>query len=233
MADLIALLLATLTGLLIPGVKEAQLEQKVRAAVLAQQPVPIKDVTVDCTGVSATKVDELAFNLTEMMMDPLLISQAQMKIGSVKPMPGGKVSISSIAWTADLSEAALTAALNAHVESLSSAKVKIEPDGITLSGKYKTMLGKMPFEVKGQLEIEDQTLLIFKIDKSKMTGIPVPKQVNKIIEREVNPIYDLAKFTKRNKKDIERAKEKLNYEFHLEILKMTPQTGSLLVVGKA
>ncbi len=233
MADLIALLLATLTGLLVPGVKEAQLEQKIRTAVLAQQPVPIADVTVDCAGVSATQVDELTFNLTDVLLDPLLISQAQMKIGAVKPVKGGKVSIKSIAWSAELSEAALTDALNSHAESLSGAKVRVEPDGITLSGKYKTILGKMPFEVKGQLEIENQTLLVFKIDKSRMTGIPIPKQVNKIIEREVNPIYDLAKFSKRNQKDIQRAKEKLNYEFHLEILSMTPKDQFLFVVGKA
>lgn len=233
MADLIALLLATLTGLLGPGVKEAQLEQKVRAAVLKQQPVPIEDVAVDCAGVSASKVDELTFDLTGILLDPLLIGRARMEIGAVKPVQSGKVSIQSIDWDAEISENALTDALNTHAESLSNAKVRIEPEGITLSGKYKTVLGRMPFEVKGQLVIENQTLLVFKIDKSRMTGIPIPKQVNKIIEREVNPIYDLAKFSKRNQKDIQRAKEKLNYDFHLEILKMTPKERMLHVVGKA
>jgi hypothetical protein len=91
----------------------------------------------------------------------------------------------------------------------------------------------MPFEVKGQLAIEQQTLLMFHIDKSRMTGIPIPKQVNKLIEREVNPVYDLAKFAERSKKDIERAKKQLNYEFKLQVLSMRPQDGHIIVVGQA
>jgi hypothetical protein len=233
MADLIALLLAALTGLLGPGVKEAQLEQKVRAAVLAAQPVPIAGVEVKCKGVSAKQVDELTFKLKGVLLDPLLIGEATIVIGTVKPQKGGKVSINSIKWTALIGEQPLTKALNAHVDSLSNASVLLDPQGITLKGKYKTVLGKLPFTVKGQLTVEQQTLLMFHIDKSRMQGVAVPRPVNKIIEREVNPVYDLAKFAERSKKDIARAKDKLNYSFALEVESITPRDGQLLVVGKA
>jgi hypothetical protein len=233
MADLIALLLAAVTGLLGPGVKQADLEQKVRAAVLAAQPVPIADVAVKCKGVSAKQVDELTFTLKDVLLEPLLISEATMVIGTVKPLKGGKVSIKSIKWTALIGEEPLTKALNAHVSSLTNATVLLDPEGITLKGKYKTFLGKLPFEVKGQLTVDQQTLLMFHIDKSRMQGVSIPGPVNKIIEREVNPVYDLAKFAERSKKDIARAKEKLSYSFHLEVESMTPQEGQLLVVGKA
>jgi hypothetical protein len=233
MADLIALLLAAVTGLLGPGVKQAELEQKVRAAIMEAQPVPIAEVAVKCKGVSAKQVDELTFELTDVMLDPLLISKATMVIGTVQPLKGGKVSIKSIKWTALIGEKELTKALNAHVESLSNASVQLDPEAITLKGKYKTILGKLPFEVKGQLTVDQQTLLMFHIDKSRMQGVSIPKQVNKIIEREVNPVYDLAKFAERSKKDIARAKEKLSYTFNLRVDTMTPQDGTLFVVGKA
>jgi hypothetical protein len=233
MADLIALLLAAVTGLLGPGVKEAQLEKKVQAAVLTAQPVPIGAVVVKCKGVSAKQVDELTFELTDLLLDPLLISKATIVIGTVKPLKDGKASIKSISWTAQIGEQALTKALNAHVDSLSNATVLLDPEGISLKGKYKTILGKLPFEVKGQLTVEQQTLLMFHIDKSRMQGLSIPKQVNKIIEHEVNPVYDLAKFAERSKKDIARAKDKLSYSFHLEVETITPQDKQLTVVGKA
>jgi len=233
MADLIALLLATITGLLTPGVKAPQLEKQMQAAVLKEKPVPMESIAVKCKGVSAGGVDELTFTFTGLLLDPLLIKDANMKIGSVKPVKGGKVSLKSIAWFARIGDKELTAALNAHAESLTNATVLLDPEGITLKGKYKTWLGKMPFEVKGNLVVENDTQLVFEIDKSRMTGIPVPKTVNKIIEKEVNPVYDLAKFAERSKKDIELAKKKLNYDFKLRIDKMVPKDGILEVTGTA
>jgi len=232
-ADLIVLLLATLTSLLAPGVREADLEKQVAAAVLAKPPVPIAAVKVDAAGVSSHGVKSIEFDLSDLLLDPLLIADACIAITHVSKVPQGKLAILGIAWSADITEEALTAALNAHTSSLKSAQVKLEEEGITLSGKYKTRLFPVPFSVKGQLVVENDTQLVFRIDKSRMSGVPVPGPLNRIIEREVNPVYDLAKFAKRNEKDIARAKEQLSYTFKLQVEEITPGSGHIRAAGKA
>ena len=62
--------------------------------------------------------------------------------------------------------------------------------------------------------------MIFSIDKSKMIGVPIPGPVNRIIQREVNPVYDLDAFAERSRKDIQRARDLLDYEFYLEVDKI-------------
>ena len=234
MADLIALLLLALGTQIKPGVKEASLEKELAAFVLKEQPAPMESVTVDATGVSAKGCESIVFNFKKMTMDPLLLRKASITVSKVTKLRDGKLSIGGIEWTTDIGEGELTEALQKQVDKLKDTVITIDKDGLTLDGRYPVIFGsKVSYSVTGDLEVKDETLLMFYIDKSKLSGVGLPRGLNKTIEKEVNPVYDLAKFRAKSQKEIKLAKEKLNYDFDLHILTLEPQDGHIIVAGNA
>jgi hypothetical protein len=245
MAELITLLLAAVASLLSAGASPDTLAAKVRQTVLDHPPVPIEDVQITVVPAQDVKPApgqaappagsvQLTFDFTNLYLEPLMLKHAVITVGGVKPAPGGKVSISSINFTARITDGALTDALKADTDALGpDPQVRIDEDGVALKGSYSALVTRIPFEVKGNLSVQNQTQLMFTIDKSKMAGMPVPSPVNKLIQHEVNPVYDLAKFHQRSKKDIDRAREQLNYEFHLLVQELKPQAGYIIVTGTA
>lgn len=234
MADLIALLMLTLSGLLKPGVSEAKLEKDLGAIVLKEQPAPLDEITVDATGVSASGCKTITFNFRKLTLDPLLLRTASITVSDVKKASDGKLSIGGIKWKADIGQGELTEALQEHVDKLKDTVITITKDGLTLDGKYPVLFGsKVSYSVSGDLKVENDTLLMFYIDKSKVSGVGLPKGLNKTIEKEVNPVYDLAKFRAKSEKEIKLAKEKLNYDFNLLIKDIKPQDGHIIVGGTA
>lgn len=246
MAELIALLLAAVAGLMSAGAPPVELEQQVRQTVLDHPPVPLEDVVIKVVPAADLEVApdatppppnsvQITFDFTGLMLEPLLFEQACITVNGVEQQEGGKLSISSIDFTTHITEDALTGALKAETSELGpNPQVLLsKEDGVTLKGSYAALLARVPFTVKGDLTVEEETQLVFTINKSRMAGVPVPGVVNKLIEREVNPVYDLAKFYQRSKKDIDRAREQLNYEFSLRVQELTPQAGYIIVTGTA
>ncbi len=245
MAELIALLLAAVASLMSAGASPAEVEAQVRETVLKHPPVPLADVHITATPAEELTLKDgeqapppgsvqLTFDFTDLYLEPLLIKHAVITVGGVQPGAEGKLSIGSIDFQTTITEQALTDALQADTTELGpDPQVTIDEEGVALQGSYSALLTRIPFEVKGNLSVQNQTQLIFSIDRSKMAGMKVPGPVNKLIEREVNPVYDLAKFHERSKKDIDRAKEQLNYDFHLLLDRLTPQAGYIIVTGTA
>lgn len=234
MADLIALLLVALGAQFQPGVKEASLEKELAAIVFKQQPAPMDEVTVDATGVSASGCKKIVFSFKRLTMDPLLLRSASITISNVSKSRDGKLSISAIDWKTDIGAGELTEALQQQVDKLKDTTISISKDWLTLDGRYPVLFGsKVSYSVSGDLTVEKETLLMFHIDKSKVSGVGLPKGLNKTIEKEVNPVYDLVKFRAKSEKEIKLAKEKLNYDFDLRIVSIDPQDGHIIVSGNA
>lgn len=234
MADLIAILMAALAGLLKPGVTDAQIEKQLATLLRDQPPAPCASYKVDAEGVSATAVSRITLSFEGLAMDPLLVKSARFEVSKLKLGQDGRLAIGTISWDAVLDQAALTEALSVSQDSIKNPLVEITPDVISISGKYKAPLGaRVSFKVDGTLGVEEDTLLMFRIDKTRAAGIDTPKWVSKKVEQAVNPVYDLAKFEKRSKKDIEFAKEKLDYDFKLKVSTIQPGSGKLAVAGSA
>lgn len=234
MAEFIALLLATLTGMLGNGISDKELAAKVQQSLTEKKPVPMEKVQVTCKGVSKTGVEQLTFTIDGLLLDPMLIDHATIVIGGIKPESGGKVGMKSVNWTADITEDQLTSVLRSHVDKLSDASVNIAAEGISLAGTYPVMWKmRVPYSVLGDLAVEQQTQLMFRIRKSGVSGVNMPAGLNSLLEKEINPVYDLAKFAARSKKDIEKAKQKLDYEFKLNVAELQPQEGHIIVTGSA
>jgi hypothetical protein len=234
LAEFIALLLATLTGMLGSGISDKDLAAKVQQELMEKKPVPMEKVQVTCKGASKTGVDQLTFTIDGLLLDPLTVDHATITIGGIKPEKGGKVAMKSVSWTADIAEQQLTSVLRTHVVKLSDATVNIAPDGISLAGTYPVMLKlRVPYTVTGDLAVEQQTQLMFRIRESGLSGVNMPAGLNSLLEREINPVYDLAKFAARSKKDIERAKQKLDYSFMLNVDELKPAEGHIIVTGSA
>ncbi|MDQ3022865.1 MAG: hypothetical protein M3R04_00560 [bacterium] len=255
MTDLLTLLLATLSGMFQPGVTEQLLETKLAQLVTAGQPAPLKGVTVDATGVSASGADKVEFRFRELVLDELVVSRMTFTIEGVeksgavpqtrevgesedpprlttRQISSGKLSLKGISWSAAIGDKELTTALRAEGGKMKDASVKIAPSGLTLRGKWPLAITKVSYGVTGNLEM-DGSLLNFHIDKSDISGIGVPGSFNTKIEKEVNPVYDFASFAARSEKEIKLAREQLNYDFKLTVKKIEPKAGHIIVYGSA
>ena len=241
MAELVTLLMLTVSQLLGAGVSAEELAAQVQQAVVEHPPAPIESVTVYCTPEQSTELGPgpgethlLRFAFRGLMFEPLLLEEAEFIIGGVRLLEDGSLAIGSIEWWARIAEDDLTTALAAETGALGDApEVRVTEDYVQLKGKYRALFAWIPFEVRGNLTVENQTQLVFSVDQSKMSGIPVPRQVNRLIEKEVNPVYDLTEFAARNEEQLKRAREQLSYEFHLDVYRITPAAERLLVEGTA
>jgi hypothetical protein len=234
LAEFVALLLATLTGLLGSGISDKELAAKVQDSLRDKKPVPMQKVQVACQGASKAGVDQLTFTIDGLLLDPLLVDHATIVITGIKPESNGKVGLKSVSWTADISEQQLTSVLRSHVDKLADATVSIAKEGISLAGTYPLMWKmRVPYTVMGDLAVERQTQLMFRIRESGVSGVNMPAGLNSLLEKEINPVYDLAKFAARSKKDIDRAKQKLDYSFMLEVAELKPAQGHIIVNGSA
>lgn len=256
MSELIALLLVTVGQLLSVGTPPPELAAQVRTAVIEAAPMDIADVAVlvapeppaeselppvdpssaaDSTAPAAADAEQwrLSFMFDDIYLEPLLVDALEIGVGQLQLSADGSVRIGSIEFSAEFTEEALTSALREKAATVRNPRVQLDPEGITLKGNYVSWIGHVPFEVRGNLSVEEQTQLIFTIDKSKMIGVPIPGAVNRIIQQEVNPVYDLDAFAERSRKDIERARDLLDYEFYLEVERITPRQGHIIVVGHA
>lgn len=233
MAELVAMLLLTLSGLFGTGAGDAQYSELLGAAVRRQKPVPMQTVEVQCSDSTDSSIGGLAFSFSGLTLEPLLIESARIDVSTLHHDANGRMTMDGIAWTAQITDHDLTDALQSHVERLQDATVKIDKEGLTLQGSYPLLGMAIPYSLRGQLGVENDSELVFHIDQSKLSGMAMPAGLNALIEKEVNPVYDLKAFAKRSKKDIQRAKELLSYEFALHIETISYGKGHIIVGGSA
>lgn len=247
MSELIALLLITVGQLLGSGAAPDQLAAQLTADVRDNAPMAIGELAVSAAqeestdgavvsgsgGIDADAPLDLRFEFDEIFLKPVLVDELAIGVAGLKLTPGGGVRIDGIDFVGKFTAESLTEALRARETTVYNPRVLIDPQGITLRGSYGTWLGRVPFEVKGNLLVENQTQLVFTIDKSRMVGIPIPGVVNRIVQNEINPVYDLDAFVERSRDDIARAREMLDYEFYLTVETITPREGFIIVSGSA
>lgn len=247
MSELIALLLLTVGQLLGAGAAPDQLAAQLQADVRDNAPMAIGELAVSAAaqsdaaraqnpageGVAASAPLDLRFEFDEIFLEPVLVDELAISVKGLVQAPAGGVRIAGIGFSGKFTAESLTAALKAKETTVHNPRVQIDPQGITLKGSYGTWLGRVPFEVKGNLLVENQTQLVFTIDNSRMVGIPIPGVVNRIVQNEINPVYDLDAFVERSKDDIQRAREMLDYEFYLSVEEITPREGFIIVSGNA
>jgi len=238
MSELIAILLITVGQLLGTNAAPDQIAGELQAAVETTAPMPLEDLAVTVTEETTENGDPLgtwlvAFDFDEIFLEPVLVDELEITVTGLTLAEDGTVRLGGIDFSGKFTAESLTTALREKKDTLSDASVALARDGITLSGKYATWVGRVPFSVKGNLSVENQTQLIFAIDKSSMIGIPIPGPVNRLVQHEVNPVYNLDAFVERSKKDIQRAKDMLDYEFYLQVEEITPGDGHIIVTGNA
>ncbi|MCB1220704.1 hypothetical protein KDL30_08555 [bacterium] len=233
MADLIAILLVTLAGLFGTGADDETFAKLLTEAVEAKKPVPMDEVLVACEDCRVDEIGGIRFNFSELTLEPLLIHEASIDVSRLHHDERGRITMDGLDFVANIRQGDLTDALRSHVQKLSDASISIDKKGLTLSGNHQLLALKIPYSVRGTLGVENGSQLVFHIDESQLSGMQMPAGLNALIEKEVNPVYDLKAFAARSKKDIERAKSQLGYEFELQIEKISYGDGHIIVDGSA
>ena len=232
MAEFIALLLSTVSSLLASGQSDTVLAAAIEKAIVAERE-EIGELNVVCSGVRAGHVDRITLELEELLLDPLVVDAARITVEQVSLAADGRLDLGDIEWTATIGEDDLTSALRGHVDTLADASIAIDEDELQLAGTYPFLRMKMPYEIAGRLKIENATELVFRVERSGLSGLSMPGNLNKLIEKEINPVYDLADFASRNEDELNAAKLRLNYEFKLNVDSITNGDGHIIVVGDA
>jgi len=232
MADLIAVLIAALSQLLGAGGDAALLGERMTDLLLESRPVPMAGAQVMAEGVTAGGVELLAMEFTDLLLEPLEIDETAIEVHGISVSTSG-VGLDGLRFTAKIGQDDLTEALHQHTQALSDAKLRITKQALELSGTYPLLGLRLPYRVAGTLSVQDDTQLVFNIDSSGMGAVRSPAALNRLIEREINPVYDLAEFAARSKEDIANAREQLDYEFKLEVATISLDEGHIIVAGKA
>lgn len=233
MAELIALLLALVGQFGQANLSAEEFSKQISESVMVAQPVPLKAVHAEATLSLNGELNSLVFKLDGLVLDPLKIEHASIMVEGIEIDPQGKVSLGSIDWTVEINDADLTAALQKHTGSITQAVISSSKQGLIVEGSYKLWRLRIPFSLEGQLVVENQTNLVFELDSSGIGKLKLPLKLNKLLEQEINPVYDLGQFSSRSKEDLDQAKAQLNYEFYLLVEKIAPQKGKIVVNGSA
>lgn len=233
MAELIALLLALVGQFGQANLSAEEFSQKISESVMVAQPVPLEAVQAEATLSLNGELNSLVFKLDGLALDPLKIEHATITVEGIEIDALGKVSLGSIDWTVEIKDSDLTAALQKHTESISQAVISSSKQGLIVEGSYQLWRLSIPFSLAGQFVVENQTNLVFELDSSGIGKLKLPLRLNKLLEQEINPVYDLAQFSLRSKEDLDQAKAQLNYKFYLLVEKIAPQKGKVVVIGSA
>lgn len=247
MAELIILIMMTISQCLEDGTSPDALAGLSAGAVAENAPFPLEEVAADVfiePGPEDTAAElcnpepdyrgplRLRFTFKGVYLDPLTVSVLSIDLHGLALDSRGALELTGISYVFDIPAAELSAAL-AQESDIINPQVTLTAEDVILAGKYPTFLGDMPFEVIGDLVVENETQLVFRIDRSRMAGVKIPKFVNDMIAGEVNPVYDLLAFEERSRKDIELAKEKLGYELKVRVNSIDPEPGHIIVTGQA
>lgn len=245
MAELIILIMMTISQCLEDGAGTDALAELAGTAVADNAPFPLEEVAVSVFAEPADDTAELSapepgysgplrlrFVFQRVYLDPLNVAELAIDLHGLELATDGSLQLAGISYEFDIPATELSAAL-AQESDLINPQVTFTAEDVILAGKYHTFLGDMPFEVIGDLVVENETQLVFRIDRSRMAGVKIPKFVNELVANEVNPVYDLLAFEERSRKDIELAKEKLGYELRVRVSSIDPEPGHIIVAGQA
>jgi hypothetical protein len=230
---MISLLLSAVGAVLSGGLTAQALPAAIEQAVLEQEPALLEELQVSCNGVRAGCAERIVLEAEGLMLDPLRISSATISLSSVELLPDGRMRLGGIDWVARISDSELTSALRRDVEDLGDARLQVDEQALHLSGTYPVLRVNVPYELEGLLQVENESQLVFRVSSSGLARFGMPSGLNRLLESEINPVYDLEQFARRNAEEIAAANRRLSYDFQLSITEITNADGHIILTGEA
>ncbi len=241
MTKLIALIIGILGGILIGG---GNLEKKVAEALQDELGDKVKGVKVEVHSNPGSfllrgKIASMDFTFDEFYVEPVVMDEVyfnvkDIRVNLVRSAIAGETRIKSvgeITYRFKVREKDLANGLAKKASSISYPSVEIEGGKIILSGKYRFGFLKVPFEVEGYPSFENKTSLNYRITAVRFVGIKLPTAIDKLLEREINPIFDLDTFYKKKGEEWKVNEEMLGRKLNLTIRHIIARNGVITVTG--
>jgi hypothetical protein len=205
-------------------VKNVSVETHInKGSLLTKGKIAAIDLTLDKLWVKPVLIDEAYFNITDVRLDTgnVLTGKAKKCVRSV-----GDIKFRFTFRPDDLARA-----LELSSDNIINPKVRTEQSVVIISGKYAFGILKPSFEVEGYLTFEGGSRIYYRVQKVRLAGLGMPGRIEKLLENEMNPLFDLEKFHEKRKKEFEKNEKIVGRELRLKIGHIIVSDGKIVTTG--
>ncbi len=241
MRKLITLIISVL-GTVISG--GGNLEGKVEEALKNELGERVKDVRVEVHSNPGSllingKIASMDFTFDEFYVEPVLMDEVvfsvkDVRVNLLKSAISGEAKIKKvgdITYRFIVRQNDLAEGLHAKVSNILDPQVTIKGGQIEISGKYQLGIIKVPFTVSGYVSYENKKTLNYRITEVRFVGVKVPAAIDRILEREINPLFDLEEFFKEKGGEWKMNEEMLGRKLNLTVRHILASEGKITVTG--
>jgi len=238
---IIALILAVLGTALSQG---TELKHAISTALKQELANKVGDVGVSIKPDTPTiledgRIASATFVFDDFFVEPVLMDKVYFQVNDVVLDVGGtrflnraKIkSVGKIFYRFTVEEDNLAKGLQKRSRNISGARVKIDDGTIILSGSYHFGFIAVPFSVEGY-GIFEQTKLMYRITRVRFVSIPLPEPIERLVEREINPIFDLKQFYQKKGSEWKLNEKMLGRKLNLTVKRITADDGKVTVEGE-
>lgn len=242
MAKLIALILSLIASAIVGS--EGSIERKLESALKEELAGRVKDVHVEVHSNPGSfllkgKIASMDFTFDEFYVKPVLMDDVYFNVKNIRinllssaiSREAKVESVGEILFRLTIREDDLAKGLAEKAKNILEPTVEINNGKIILSGKYRLGFLKVPFSVAGYGTFENKTTLNFRIDEVRFVGLRMPESIDRLLEREVNPIFDLDKFYEEKGKEWKLNEEMLGRELNLTVRQIRATEGKIIITG--
>lgn len=223
----------------------ANVDARLEKALTAELGDKVRKVSVDThinKGSLLTKGKIAAIDLTldKLWVEPVLIDEAYFNIGDVR-LNTGKVltgntgrcvrSVGDIRFRFTFRPDDLARALELSSDSIIDPKVRTEQSSVVISGRYAFGILNPSFEVEGYLTFEGGSRIYYRVQKVRLAGLGMPGSIERLLEDEMNPLFDLDKFHEKRKDEFAENEKMVGRKLKLKISHIIVGDGKVVVTG--
>ena len=242
MTNIILVFLLILAEVFTPG---ANVDARLEKALKAELGDKVKQVTVEThinkgSLLTKGKIASVDLTLDQLWVEPVMVDRAYFNISDVR-LNTGKVlagnaeksvrSVGDIAFRFTFGPDDLADALAASSDNILDPEVRLEYGTVVISGRYAFGILKPSFEVVGYLTFEGGSRIYYRVMKVRLGGLGMPGRIEKLLEDEMNPLFDLDKFHEKRKDELAENAKMVGRELKLKISRIIVGDKDITVTG--
>jgi len=242
MTNIILVFMLILARVFAPGANVDEMLEKALTAELGEK---VRKVSVEThinkgSLLTKGKIASIDLTLSELWVKPVLIDEAYFNIKDIRLNTGSVLtgdtkkcvrSVGDIKFRFTFRPEDLARALELSSERILEPRVRIEHSTVIISGKYAFGFLRPSFEVEGYLTFEGGSRIYYRVGKVRLAGLGMPGRIEKLLEDEMNPLFDLDKFHKKRREEFAENAKIVGRELRLRINHIIVHDDKVIATG--
>ncbi|OGK08899.1 MAG: hypothetical protein A2Y63_06125 [Candidatus Riflebacteria bacterium RBG_13_59_9] len=205
-------------------VQAVQVETHInKGSLLTKGKIAAIDFTLEGLWVKPVRIEEAYFNVEDIRINAskVLLGKSDSCLRSI-----GDISFRFTFLPQDLARA-----LELRSENIREPEIALAGGQLVISGKY--LLGPIstPFEVEGYLSYEGGSRIYYRINAVRVAGLGLPATFRKMIEDELNPLFDLGEFHEKRREEFERNEKMVGRSLKVEVKHIVVGDDRIVITG--